>query len=213
MTASFNVLPRIRRCTVAFVEILPLADPDAGGLVPWTRAMTQTELTAAIVVHLDALHNLAAWLAHDSAEASALVQATCRQALRIMPQQRLGTNLRVGLLTILWGLYRQTYSPSGDGLGDIAVEPVATDKRTLFYTLRRVDLDAGLRQLPEALRAALILTDMEGYALEDLATIFGWSKPSTQAVLSTARQLLDNFLQARLAATAVSPAPEGKDSP
>jgi DNA-directed RNA polymerase specialized sigma24 family protein len=195
------------------MEILPLADPDAGGLVPWTRAMTQTELTAAIVAHLDALHNLAAWLAHDSAEASALVQATCRQALRIMPQQRPGTNLRVGLLTILWGLYRQTYRLSGDGLGDMAVEPVATDKRTLFYTLRKADLDAGLRQLPEALRAALILTDMEGYALEDLATIFGWSKPSTQAVLYTARQLLDTFLHARLAATAVSPAPEGHDSP
>jgi DNA-directed RNA polymerase specialized sigma24 family protein len=175
--------------------------------------MTQTELTTAIVVHLDVLHNLAVWLAPDSAEASALVQATCRQALRMIPQQLSGTNLRVGLLTIMWGLYRQVHTPSGDGLGEIAVEHVATDKRVLFHTLRRADLDAGLQRLPEALRAALILTDMEGYSLEDLATIFGWSKPRTQAVLSTARELLDSFLQARLAATAVSPAPEAKDLP
>jgi DNA-directed RNA polymerase specialized sigma24 family protein len=175
--------------------------------------MTQTELIAAIVVHLDALHNLAAWLARDSAEASALMQATCRQALRIIPQQRSGTNLPVGLLSIMWGLYRQAHMPSGDGLSETVVEQVATDKRTLFYTLPRADLDAGLQQLPEALRAALILSDMEGYPVGDLATIFGWSKPSTQAVLSTARQLLDSFLRARLAATAVSPAPEVQDSP
>jgi DNA-directed RNA polymerase specialized sigma24 family protein len=175
--------------------------------------MTQTELTAALVPHLDALHNLAAWLAHDSADALALVQATCRQALRMIPQQLSGTNLRVGLLTIMWGLYRQEHPPSGDGLDEKAMQHGATDKRMLFYTLSRAELDAGLRQLPEALRGALILTDMEGYPLEDVAAIFGWSKPRTQVVLSKARQLLERFLQARLAATVVSPAPEAKDSP
>jgi len=175
--------------------------------------MTQTELAAAIVVHLDALHNLAAWLARDSAAASALVQATCRQALRAMPQELSGTHLRVGLVTIMWRLYRQDHRLSGDGLSDIAVEHVATDKRVLYHTLSRADLDAGLRQLPEALRAALILTAMEGYSLEDLTAIFGWSKPRTQIVLAIARQLLDRFLQARLTSTGVSPAPEVKDVP
>ena len=98
----------------------------------------------------------------------------------------------------MWRLYRQDHRLSGDGLSDIAVEHVATDKRVLYHTLSRADLDAGLRQLPEALRAALILTTMEGYSLEDLTAIFGWSKPQTQIVLATARQLLDRFLQARL---------------
>jgi DNA-directed RNA polymerase specialized sigma24 family protein len=182
-------------------------------LALWKRAMTQTELTAAIGVHLDALHNLAAWLARDDADAYALVRATCRQALRMIPQQLSGTHLRVGLLTIMWELYRQDHTPSADGSNEIVVEHVATDKRMLFYTLPRADLDAGLRQLPEALRAALILTDMEGYPVEDVAAIFGWSKPATQVVLSKARQLLDSLLQARLAAIAASPAPEAKDSP
>jgi DNA-directed RNA polymerase specialized sigma24 family protein len=175
--------------------------------------MTQTELAAALVVHLDALHNLAAWLARDSAEASALVHATCRQALRLVPQQLSGTNPRVALLTIMWGLYRQAHMLSGDGLSDIAVEYVTTNKRVLYHTLSRADLDAGLRQLPAALRAALILSDMEGYPLEDLAAIFGWSKPRAQSALAAARQLLERFLQARLTSTEVSPAPEVKDSP
>jgi DNA-directed RNA polymerase specialized sigma24 family protein len=175
--------------------------------------MTQTELAAAIVVHLDALHNLAAWLARDSAAASALVHATCRQALRMRPQALSQTHLQVELLTIMWTLYRQDHLGSGDGLSNIAMAQLVTDKRVLYHTLSRADLDAGLRELPEALRAALILADMEGYPLEDLTTIFGWSKSRTQIALASARQLLERFLRARLTSIGVSPAPEVKDTP
>jgi DNA-directed RNA polymerase specialized sigma24 family protein len=196
---------------LAFFGVVPTWLPAE--LVPWNRAMTQTELAAAIVVYLDALYNLAAWLARDSAAASALVQATCRQALRAIPQDLSGAHPRVGLVTILWRLYREDHRLSGDGLSDRALEQIASDKRVLYHTLSRADLDAGLRQLPEALRAALILTTMEGYSLEDLTTIFGWSKPRAQLVLAAARQLLDRSLQANLTSVRVPPAPEVKDVP
>jgi DNA-directed RNA polymerase specialized sigma24 family protein len=113
----------------------------------------------------------------------------------------------------MWGLYRQDHLGSGDGLGDIAMAQLVTDKRVLYHTLSGADLDTGLHQLPAALRAALILADMEGYPVEDLTAIFGWSKPRTQIALATARQLLERFLQARLTAIGVSPAPEVKDTP
>lgn len=181
-------------------------------LVPWNLVMTQTELTAALVIYLDALHNLAAWLTRDAADAQALVQATCRQALRMIPQQLPGTNLRVGLLSIMWGVYRQHHGLSVAGFDETAANQAAADKRMLFHTLSRADLNAGLRQLPEALRAALILTEMEGYPVEEVAEVFGWSKQKTHIALSHARQSLDGFLQARLAATVVLPAPKAKDS-
>jgi DNA-directed RNA polymerase specialized sigma24 family protein len=186
--------------------------PLPAELVPWNLVMNQTELAAAIVMHLDALHNLAAWLARDAADAQTLVQATCRQALRMIPQQPPGTNLRVGLLIIMWGVYRQHHGLSTDGFDETAVEQAAADKRMLFHTLSRADLDAGLRQLPETLRAALILTDMEGYPVEEVAEVFGWSKQKAYIALSRARQSLGSFLQARLAATGVLPAPRAKDS-
>jgi DNA-directed RNA polymerase specialized sigma24 family protein len=113
----------------------------------------------------------------------------------------------------MWGLYRQHHPPSADELETKAVERVTIDKRMLFHTLAKADLDAGLRQLPEALRAALILTDMEGYPLEDVAAIFGWSKPRTQEILSNARRLLHCFLQVRLSLAQTSAAPDAKDSP
>jgi DNA-directed RNA polymerase specialized sigma24 family protein len=181
-------------------------------LALWNLVMTQTELTAAIVMHLDALHNLAAWLARDAVDAQALVQATYRQALRMIPRQPPGTNLRVGLLIIMWGVYRQHHGLSTDGFDETAAEQATADKRMLFHTLSRADLDAGLRQLPETLRAALILTDMEGYPVEEVAEVFGWSKQKAYVTLSSARQSLGSFLQARLAATGVLPAPKAKDS-
>jgi DNA-directed RNA polymerase specialized sigma24 family protein len=174
--------------------------------------MTQTELTAAIALHLDALYNLAVWLARDAMDAHALVQGTCRQALRMMPQQLPGTNLRVGLLTIMWGGYRQQHGLSAEGFDDKAVEQATADRRMLFHTLSRADLDAGLQQLPEVLRAALILADMEGYPLQEVAEVFGWPRPQMQVALAKARQLLDSFLQARLAVPAGLPTPEGKDT-
>jgi len=174
--------------------------------------MTQTEFTAAVASHLDALHNLASWLARDAADARALVQTTCRQALRTIPQQPLGTNVRLGLFTLLWGIYRQHHGLSPDSFDHSTGGRVMPVRRTLFHTLSSADLDAGLRQLPETLRAALILADMEGYPFEEVAEVFGWSTPQTHTALAQARQLLEGFLQARLAATAVSPAPEGKDS-
>jgi DNA-directed RNA polymerase specialized sigma24 family protein len=132
----------------------------------------------------------------------------------MVPQPRAGTNLRVGLLTLLWRLYRQDHPATADDEPDLkAVKRVAADKRMLLHTLAKADLDAGLRQLPEALRAALILTDMEGCPLEDVATILGWSKPRAQISLSNARQLLDCFLQVHISATAAPPAPEVKDLP
>jgi DNA-directed RNA polymerase specialized sigma24 family protein len=175
--------------------------------------MTQTELAAAIALHLDALHNLAVWLARDAAAASALVQATCRQALHAPPQDLPGAQLQVGLVTIMWRLYSQDHQPSGDGLGDVVAEHVATDKRVLYHTLSKADFDAGLRQLPEALRAALILTTIEGYSVEDLVAVFGWSKARTHIALASARQLLEHFLWARLTSTGMSPTPQVKDVP
>jgi RNA polymerase sigma-70 factor (ECF subfamily) len=180
--------------------------------VAWNLLMTQTELTAAIVLHLDVLHNLASWLARDAADAQALVQATCRQALQVIPQQLPGTNPRAGLLTIMWGVYRQHHELSADMFEGLVVERVAAEKRMLLHTLSRADVDAGLRQLPEMLRAAIILTEMEGCPIEEVAEVFSWSTQKTHLALSAARQLLESFLRARLAASAVLPAPEEKDS-
>jgi DNA-directed RNA polymerase specialized sigma24 family protein len=181
-------------------------------LGPGTLAMNHTEPAAPILVHLDALYNLATWLARDATEAHGLVQATVRRALHMRLASHPGTNLNVRLLTIMWEIYCQQHTVHPDGAGPNPVGQAPAEKRGLWRTLSRVDLDAALRQLPEAQRATVILSDMEGYGPEEVAVILGWTRDRVQAALLHARRLLSDVLQARLTATQEWPATEGEDS-
>jgi RNA polymerase sigma-70 factor (ECF subfamily) len=173
--------------------------------------MPHTELVAAVLVHLDALYNLAMWLTRDSAEAQALVQTTLRQALQMTPGAVPGTKLRVRLLTLMWATYCRQQAMYPDGVGPDAAKPVPVEKRGLLHTLSRAALDAAVRQLPEALRATVILSDMEGHTLEEVAAILGWTREQVQTALMQARRLLSQVLQVRLTSTQAWPAVEGKD--
>ena len=174
--------------------------------------MTHTERVAALLVHLDALYNLAIWVTCDTRDAESLVRATLRQALSTALEPFPGTKLRVHLLTVMWETYCRHHSVHPDGLGPESGEQALLEKRSLLRTLSRADLDAALRQLPEALRATVILSDMEGYPGEDVAAILGTTKERVQTALMQARRLLSQVLQSRLTSTQVWPAAEGEDS-
>jgi RNA polymerase sigma factor (sigma-70 family) len=181
-------------------------------LGPGTLAMNHTERAATILVHLDALYNLAMWLTRDATEAQALVQATLRQALHMTLESVPGTKLRLRLLTIMWETYARQHATHSDGSGPNPGGQVSAEKRSLLRTLSRGDVDAALRQLPEALRVTVILRDMEGYALEEVAVILGWTRDRVHTTLMQARRLLSDVLQARLISTQVWPAAEDEDS-
>jgi RNA polymerase sigma-70 factor (ECF subfamily) len=174
--------------------------------------MPHTEHAAALLAHLDALYNLAMWLTRDAREAQALVQVTLRQALSMALDSIPGTKLRVRLLTVMWEIYRRQHTVPPDGFGPEAAEQAPSEKRSLLRTLSRADLDAALRQLPDALRATVILSDMEGYAVEEVAAILGSTRERVQTALMQARRLLSQVLQSRLTSAQAWPAAEGEDS-
>ncbi|MBI3327586.1 MAG: hypothetical protein HYZ81_12905 [Nitrospinae bacterium] len=172
--------------------------------------MNRLERAAAALVYLDLLHNLAAWLAREPADAHALVQETYRRALDTVPQQEAEPKLRVRLLTMLWEVYRQRYPTNSDPFPAslfaqagrrIPPTKAAMHRRSLLHTLPKDELDAGLRQLPEDLRAVLILADIEGCPVTEVAEIFGCPGEHAQAALSHARRSLHGFLEARIAST------------
>jgi DNA-directed RNA polymerase specialized sigma24 family protein len=185
--------------------------------------MNRPEFTATRLAPLDTLYNLASWLVGEPAKADALVHETYRRALHTVPQQLSGTKLRVQLLTIMWEVYRQAHGGTadppqpppftGEGGARANVSPGRTDlyKRCLLHTLTKGDLESGLRRLPDDLRAALILVDMEGCELAEVAEIFGWQEAQAQAALSQARQCLYVLLQADIAASLRHP--EAEDQP
>jgi hypothetical protein len=154
--------------------------------------MNHAALTTAALTHLDTLYNLAVWLEREPAAAALLAHETYRRALDTLPRNFPGTKLRVRLFTLLWEIYRQRHPLHAD-------VPAASFKRE------------EMRQLPPALRAALILVDMEGYPLGEVAEIFGWPKDQIQGALSQARRTLHHLLEVRLAATLLSPPPAVED--
>ncbi|MBI3328230.1 MAG: hypothetical protein HYZ81_16195 [Nitrospinae bacterium] len=183
--------------------------------------MNRVERAAAALAYLDILYNLASWLVHEPADAHALVHETYRRALHTLPQQLSGTKLRVRLLTIMWEIYRQHHYPNsdppqpspfkGEGWAGGTAPPgkAAMYERSLLHTLPKGELDAGLRRLPEDLRAVLILADMEGCPLAEVAEIFGCPGEQAQAALSHARRSLRSLLEARIASSL--PPPESED--
>ncbi len=92
------------------------------------------------------------------------------------------------------------------------MEPASPERRHLFCTLSKTDFDAGLRFLPDPLRAALILTEMEGCTAGEVAEIMRWSPSQVRSALARARHLMAHFLQMRVASSLVSPAPEAQDA-
>lgn len=180
--------------------------------------MNQAALTTEALAYLDALYNLAAWLAGEPTAASSLVQETYRRALTKVPRNLPGTKLRVRLFTLMWEIYRQRYPlqadvPAASVQGEERErEKASTLRRKWLYTLPRGDVETELRQLPPVLRAALILVDVEGYPVGEVVEIFGWPKDQVQGVLSHARRTLHHQLQVRLASTLLTPPPEVEDA-
>ncbi|MGH8059360.1 MAG: RNA polymerase sigma factor [Candidatus Entotheonellia bacterium] len=185
--------------------------------------MKQTEFAAATLAYLDALYNLASWLAHEPEAASTLVHETYRKALQTVPKYLAGTKLRVRLFTLLWEIYRQHHpwhseTPASPrereemGGGEaVEREKAALSRHLWLYALPRGDVEAELRGLSPDLRAVLLLVDVEGYPLAEVAEILGWPRDQVYGTLSKARRTLYDLLQVRLPAALLSPPPEAED--
>ena len=181
------------------------------------RAMNHAAFTTSASTHLDTLYNLAAWLVDEPAAASLLVHETYRRALDTIPRDFPGTKLRVRLFTLLWEIYRQRHPLHADVQAasfkreEMEREKGSVSPRQWLYVLPRSDVETALKQLPPALRGALILVDMEGYPLGEVAEIFGWPKDQVQGALPQARRTLHHLLRARLAAIQALPPPAVED--
>jgi len=154
--------------------------------------------------HLDSLYTLARWLTRDAREAEDLVQETFVRALRFAHQFTPGTNLRAWMFQILRNLSltarkrlgrdRALFgAPAGgveEGLG--GADPPAPGGAVAGTTL---DLDAALRRLPEEFRTAVLLADLLGCSMAEVALIQGCPVGTVKSRLSRARGMLREMLK------------------
>lgn len=155
-----------------------------------------------LLVHADALHNLARYLTHDPGQAEELVQETYVRALRAWGDFAPGTDLRAWLFRILRNAfisrYRQelrhpapapydTIEQVGEGASDPAASGGLQPEQ-----LRRVvsgDIEAALRTLSEEARTVILL-DVEGFTEGEAALVLGCAVGTVKSRLSRARAAL-----------------------
>jgi RNA polymerase sigma-70 factor (ECF subfamily) len=160
---------------------------------------------ADLLKHLDALYNLAVWMTRDPALAEDTVQEACLRAVRFRHQFQPGTNLRAWLFQIVRSVaitqYRRDHR-AGRRVGVEALEDQRGGQASGAVSNRlaggepftRVDIDAALEQLPEEYRSVVVLFDLEGLSMADVAAAMSCPVGTVKSRLFRARALLRKSL-------------------
>src|SRR5881392_2771167 len=129
------------------------------------------------LTHLDALYNFALYLTRHSAEADDLVQETYLRAFRFSHRFEPGTHLRAWLFQILRNTFLTFYrlreretAVAEDGVPDWDTpmfHDAPDDSSGVMEA--HTDLERALRRLPEEFRTVLLLAEVEGLPLEEVA--------------------------------------------
>ncbi len=160
---------------------------------------------AGVLEHLDPLFNLAMWMARDRAQAEDLVQEACLRALRFRHQFQPGTNLRGWLFQILRSVFITQYRRRGraghhvdletlEGHGANPAPSLGAGRGAGAEPFARVDIDTALEQLPEEYRTVVVLSDIEGLSMAEVAVAMGCPVGTVKSRLFRARAQLQRLL-------------------
>jgi RNA polymerase sigma-70 factor (ECF subfamily) len=153
--------------------------------------------------HIDALHNFAVYLTRKPTEAEDLVQETYLRAFRFSHRFQPGTHLRAWLFQILrntfltfYRLHEREMPIAEDGVPDWdapmfhhapAEDASAMDAHT--------DLERALQRLPEEFRTVLLLAEVEGLPLEEVAHVMGCPVGTVKSRIFRAKERLRGHLR------------------
>ena len=153
--------------------------------------------------HLDALYNFALYLARNPPDAEDLVQETYLRAFRFSHRFEPGTHLRAWLFQILRNTFLTFYRLRGretavaeDGVPDWDV-PMFHDAPEESSRISDVhtDLERAMRRLPEEFRSVLLLAEVEGLPLEDVARVMACPVGTVKSRIFRAKERLLVLLQ------------------
>jgi RNA polymerase sigma-70 factor (ECF subfamily) len=152
--------------------------------------------------HLNALYNFAMYLSHNPAEAEDLVQETYLRAFRFEHRFQPGTHLRAWLFQILRNTFLTFYrlreresAVAEDGVPDWDVPmfhdaPDDSGRALEAHT----DLERAMRRLPEEFRTVLLLAEVEGMPLEEVARVMRCPVGTVKSRIFRAKERLRGLL-------------------
>jgi RNA polymerase sigma-70 factor (ECF subfamily) len=148
------------------------------------------------LVHLDALYGFALYLTRRPADAQDLVQETYLRAFRFAHRFEPGTHLRAWLFQILRNTFLTFYRREARELavldkdGVDGYEEAWEAEGPAPSSIAIVDLERAITELPEEFRSVLLLSDLEGLTLLDIARIMETPVGTVKSRLFRARRLM-----------------------
>jgi RNA polymerase sigma-70 factor (ECF subfamily) len=152
--------------------------------------------------HLNALYNFAMYLTHNPSESEDLVQETYLRAFRFSHRFQPGTHLRAWLFQILRNTFLTFYrlreresAVAEDGVPDWEV-PMFQDapEETGGVLEVHTDLERAMRRLPEEFRTVLLLAEVEGMPLEEVARVMRCPVGTVKSRIFRAKERLRGLL-------------------
>jgi RNA polymerase sigma-70 factor, ECF subfamily len=153
--------------------------------------------------HLDALFNFAVYLTRKPAEAEDLVQETYLRAFRFSHRFQPGTHLRAWLFQILRNTFLTFYRVREREVA-LAEDGVPDWDSPMFHDApeedqgaleSHTDLERALRKLPEEFRSVLLLAEVEGMPLEEVANVMGCPVGTVKSRIFRAKERLRTLLR------------------
>src|SRR5579859_2270331 len=151
-----------------------------------------------VLVHLDTAYNLARWLTGSDHDAQDVVQDACVRAFRAFEQFR-GADGRGWLLTIVRNVSftltsgrkkQMELDEETHEVVDREIDPQVIVSRAA--DARRVR--EAIELLPEDLRTAIVLREMEGMSYKEIAAVAGVPIGTVMSRLSRGRERLAGLL-------------------
>jgi RNA polymerase sigma-70 factor (ECF subfamily) len=148
--------------------------------------------------HLDALYSFAMYLTRKPTEADDLVQETYLRAFRFAHRFQPGTHLRAWLFQILRNTFLTFYrlrereaALAEDGVPDWDV-PMFHDAPddSAGAMDAHTDLERAMRRLPEEFRTVLLLAEVEGLPLEEVARVMACPVGTVKSRIFRAKERL-----------------------
>jgi len=168
-----------------------------------SEAVPSDDFQRAALEHLDALYNFAMYLTRNPPEADDLVQETYLRAFRFSHRFQPGTHLRAWLFQILRNTFL-TFYRLRERESALAEDGVPTWDVPMFHDApeesaaaveAHTDLERALRRLPEEFRTVLLLAEVEGMALEDVARVLACPVGTVKSRIFRAKERLRGLLR------------------
>jgi RNA polymerase sigma-70 factor (ECF subfamily) len=165
--------------------------------------MADPEFQREALQHLNALYNFAMYLTRNPPEADDLVQETYLRAFRFSHRFQAGTHLRAWLFQILRNTFL-TFYRLRERETAIAEDGVPDWDTPMFHDTpldegsaleAHTDLERAMRRLPEEFRTVLLLAEVEGMPLEEVARAMSCPVGTVKSRIFRAKERLRGLLK------------------